>query len=341
MKYVNLEDLDLRTLATEDPRGFLATYPSPLIVDEIQRAPSLVSYIQSRVDEVRSSGQYILTGSQNFEIKDTVSQSLAGRAAMVELLPFSYGEVYKDKRVAIKDVLYKGFYPRIHDKKLNPTQALAFYTATYLERDIKQLIQLRELSSYEKFLKLCATHVGQLINYSEFSSHCGVDQKTIKNWFSVLQASYIVFLLQPYFNNRTKRLVKSPKLYFYDVGLATYLLGIQKAEQVLQHPLQGALFENFVVAELVKNRKNNILSNDLFFYRDHAQNEIDVVIEKPTGCDLIEIKSSQTFHPEFVKGFKSFPDAQTRTHRLVVYGGRDILKYAENKILPYHGVAKL
>jgi len=242
-KYVSLENLDLRRAANKDPKQFLQDYPDGAILDEIQRAPDLLSYIQGIVDENNKEGMFILTGSHQFELMDSVNQSLAGRTAVVRLLPFSYGEVYGEKKTKndINQILFTGFYPRIFDKKLNPTEALSFYMTTYIERDVRRLVNVKDLSSFQKFITICATRVGQIINYESISNEIGVSNNTIKNWLSILEASFITFRLQPYFNNLGKRLIKSPKLYFTEVGLATYLLGIESEKEIPQQELEKAV----------------------------------------------------------------------------------------------------
>jgi len=227
--YVSLEDIDSREFARTDPRGFLAEIPDGAVLDEIQHAPDLVSYIQTAVDENRSPGRFILTGSRQFEMMEKVSQSLAGRTAVARLLPFSFGELYEStENLTINQMLYAGFYPRIHDQKLNPTEALSFYVSTYLERDVRQIISVTDLGRFETFLRLCAGRTGQLLNMQSIGNECGVTHNTIKSWLSVLQASGIIKLLRPWHANISKRLIKSPKLYFVDTGLACFLLGIHK-----------------------------------------------------------------------------------------------------------------
>lgn len=238
--YVSLESIEERSFATSDPKGFLDRFPDGAVLDEIQRTPELLSYIQVRVDESQKTGQFIITESQNFELLNTVSQSLAGRTAIARLLPFSFEEILSHQSIeSIDQLLYTGFYPRIYDKQLNPTEALSFYFNTYIERDLRLLINVKDLSRFETFLKLCATRCGQLVNLSSLGNDCGVNHNTIKSWLSILEASYIIKLLPSYFNNLGKRLIKSPKLYFIDTGLAAFLLGIQNIDHLRTHPLRG------------------------------------------------------------------------------------------------------
>ena len=258
MPYASLESIEERSFAQNDPKGFLSRFPQGAVLDEIQRAPDLFSYLQVLVDESGQTGQFIISGSQNFDLLETVSQSLAGRTAIVNLLPFSLEEIGRiaGSQFPINTLLYQGSYPRIYDRRLNPTEALSFYYSTYVERDLRQLINVTDLARFDMFIRLCATRCGQVLNLSSLGNDCGASHNTIKSWLSILEASYIVKLLQPFYNNLGKRLIKAPKLYFIDTGLAAFLLGIQKEEHIDAHPLRGALFENLVVSELLKKRLN-------------------------------------------------------------------------------------
>lgn len=304
--YISLEELDNREFARMDPRGFLAEIPDGAVVDEIQHAPDLVSYIQTRVDEVPQPGMFILTGSRQFEMMETVSQSLAGRTAVARLLPFSFGELYPQglgaAALSVDQMLYTGFYPRIHDQQLNPTEALSFYLATYLERDVRQILAVSDLDRFATFIRLCAGRTGQLLNMQSIGDECGITHNTVKSWLSVLQASGIIKLLRPWHANLGKRLVKSPKLYFLDTGLACYLLGIQKPEHLLGHPLRGALFETFVVSEAYKQHDHSGKTERLWFYRDSHGNEVDLLAGSETELSAWEIKSAMTLSSDFFKG---------------------------------------
>jgi predicted AAA+ superfamily ATPase len=307
MPYVNLEAIDEREAASQDPRGFLSAYPDGAILDEIQRVPSLVSYIQVRVDGVRRNGLFVLTASQQLEISQTVSQSLAGRTAVVRLLPFSVSEAGQlSPGQDIDTLLYTGFYPRIYDQRINPTQALADYFETYVERDLRQLAELRNLSAFQRFVRVCAGRVGQLLNTQSLGADVGVSHTTVRQWLSLLEASYIVFLLYPYHGSLAKRLIKSPKLYFYDVGLAAYLLGIENPKQVTTHPLRGNLFENCAVIEALKHRYNRGRTNNLYFYRDSAGHEVDLIYMIAQHPVPIEIKAGQTVMQDFFQGLRHF-----------------------------------
>ncbi len=330
--YVTLENPDTRRFATDDPRGFLNQYAQGAILDEIQRTPELPSYIQGMVDADARQGRFILTGSQQFELMTQVTQSLAGRTAVLRLLPFTLAEVRQLKSTQsprhheppnLAQTLLDGFYPRIHDQKLNPSQALADYFATYVERDLRQLTAVHDLQRFERFMRLCAGRIGQLLNLDSLGNDAGVSHATARAWIDLLQTSYIVHLLPPWFTNTSKRLIKSPKLYFYDVGLASWLLGLRTAEQVSRDPLWGSLFENFVIMEALKDRFNAGESAEMYFYRDSEGNEVDLLL--PTGGKLhaIEIKAGATINPDYFKGLKIFA-----THHPsaiegggVVYGG--------------------
>ncbi len=308
MTYASLEDLDQREFARQDPRGFLNRFSQGAVLDEIQRAPELLSYIQTIVDKQNKEGFFILTGSQQFELLEGISQSLAGRTALVRLLPFSLGEAYGTnlKKAALDQVLYTGFYPRIFDKGLNPTEAMGFYVNTYVERDLRMLINIRDLSQFEIFFKLCAGRTGQIVNLSSLGNDCGVNHSTVKSWLSVLEASYIIKLLRPYYKNFNKRLIKSPKLYFLDTGLACFLLDIQNPNQLSTHPLRGALFESFIVAELLKKRFNAVQTDNLFYFRDNIGNEVDIIWDRSPQPVPLEIKSGQTVSRDAFKGLDFF-----------------------------------
>ena len=335
-RYLNLEDPDTRARAVDDPRSFLSGLPNGAVIDEIQRAPELPSYLQGIVDADDRPGRFVLTGSNQFEVIDQVTQSLAGRTALATLLPFSYYELYGDKRIPLDRILYAGFYPRIHDKALNPTEALSFYVRTYLERDVRSIAAIRALDTFERFLRLCAAWNAQAVNRSAMAADLGVDQKTIGAWLSVLQASYIIFLIPPHYRNLRKRIRKAPKLYFYDVGLCTYLLGIRNEEQLAHHPLRGALFESFVVSELLKHRAHRVVDNNLYYFRDSAGNEVDMIIDNAGAVTPLEIKSGATFHPSFLKGIHYYHNLTETNPGAVVYGGEEAFSHDGARVIPYH-----
>ncbi len=305
--YVSLENMDTRIFAREDPRGFLAGLPDGAILDEIQQTPELPSYIQTLVDEKGQNGLFVLTGSQQFEVATTISQSLAGRTAVLKLLPFSIEELgqYHEDR-SLDQLMLMGFYPRIWKEDLSPSQALANYLETYVERDIRQLVAVRNLSLFQRFVILCAGRVGQLLNLSNLAADCGISHQTARNWLTLLEASYIVFRLPPYFANMNKRLVKSPKLYFYDVGLAAHLIGLENDRQVSRDPLRGSLFENLVVMEALKYRLHRGRRSNLHFFRDSNGNEIDILCQYGTDFFPVEIKAGMTVNRDFFKGIRTF-----------------------------------
>jgi len=305
--YVNLERPDVREFAGSDPRGFLASYADGAILDEIQRVPQLVSYLQPLVDEHQQSGQFILTGSQQFEVMTTITQSLAGRTALLKLLPLSIEELSGTGiRPDSDQLMLNGFYPRIYDAGINPTQALGDYLETYVERDIRQLIAIKDLTLFERFVRLCAGRVGQLINLQSLGNDVGVSHTTARSWLTLLEASYIIFQLRPWHANFSKRQIKTSKLYFHDVGLASYLLGIEKESHVNRHPLRGNLFENMVVIEALKYRYHRGRRSNLYFWRDAKGNEVDLLIEHGPDIAAVDIKSGATVNSDYFKGLRKF-----------------------------------
>lgn len=308
--YVTLEDPDVRRFAMDDPRGFLNGYAQGAILDEIQRVPELPSYLQGLVDANPQPGQFILTGSHQFELMTQVSQSLAGRTALLRLLPFTLAEARRaqppGEKLDLAQTILTGFYPRIHDQHLNPTQALADYFSTYVERDLRQLVAVHDLQRFERFVRLCAGRTGQLLNLSSLGNDAGVSHATARAWIDLLQTSFIVHLLPPWFTNTGKRLIKAPKLYFYDVGLASWLLGLRTPEQVLRDPLWGSLFENFILMEAMKDRLNAGESAEMYFYRDSEGNEVDLLLPVGGQVHAIEIKAGATINPDYFKGLRTF-----------------------------------
>lgn len=326
--YVNLEQPENRQFAEADPKAFLAQYSEKVILDEIQRVPELLSYLQVIVDAKKENGQFVLTGSHQLALRDAINQSLAGRTAILNLLPFSIseldgGNIRFDKA---EEYIYQGFLPRIYDQKQRPTPAYSNYYQTYVERDVRQLINLRNLSQFEKFIKLLAGRVGQLMDYTSLAGDVGVSSNTIKDWLSILEASFIVYKLVPYHENFGKRVIKSPKYYFMDTGLLCFLLGIENSQQVSRDPLIGQLFENLVVMDLVKNIYNKGKSGGLYFYRDSNGMEIDVLLQQGRKLIPIEIKSSSTYRPELLKGLKRFTELSDAIESgFLVYGGDPFL----------------
>jgi predicted AAA+ superfamily ATPase len=343
-KYFLLEDIDTRNYARTDPRSFLhECLKEGAVIDEIQRVPELVSYIQGIVDTKDKPGLFILTGSQNLHLLGTVSQSLAGRTALAVLLPFSYAEIYADRAIPIDKALFTGFYPRIHDKKLNPTEALSFYVSTYLERDIRSLINVKDLSKFEKFLKLCAGRTAQVLNLSSLANDCGVNHNTAKSWLSVLEASYVIFFVRPHHANFGKRLIKAPKLYFTDCGLAAYLLDVQNAKHIASHPLKGALFENFAVGELLKGRTNQGKNSNIYFFRDNVGNEVDVLLEDGAYIRPVEIKLGGTINEDYFKGLRYYQkiNKKNAAKPALIYGGNEDQRRGGIDILSYKNIERI
>jgi uncharacterized protein len=304
--YVNLEMPEHRNLALNDPHSFFQRFRTPLIIDEIQRAPILLSYIQVFVDDHNESGQFILTGSNQLQLNESITQSLAGRTALLKLLPFSINELINAGISLTRDeYISKGFLPRIYDKNLEHYKAYGNYLETYVERDLRQQVNIRNLSHFETFLKLLAGRTGQIVNLQALSNDIGISSTTLSEWLSVLEASFIIHRVYPYYENFGKRIIKSPKIYFTEIGLAAYLLGIQSSEQVNRDPLLGGLFENLVVNEILKTRYNIGMPPNLYFFRDNHGNEV-VVFEKQRRLVPIEIKSAMTYHEHMVKGINYF-----------------------------------
>lgn len=305
--YFSLEDPDVRMAAEADPRGFLAQIQDGGILDEVQRLPVLLSYIQGMVDKTRKRGRFILTGSHQPQLHEAISQSLAGRTAMLTLWPFSLREVrgYDQARDPF-DLICRGFFPRLHEEGLEPRRFFNGYLQTYVERDVRALIQLRDLSLFQKFLTLLAGRVGQVVNFASLGNDVGASGTTIRNWLSVLKASYVVFELPPFFENVHKRVIKSPKIYFTDVGLAAFLLGIHTAEQASRDPLRGGLYENLVIADIVKSAFSRGIRPEIYFFRDSHGNEIDLLVREKGLLTPVEIKSAATFSKDFVKQFERF-----------------------------------
>jgi len=305
--WVSLEDPDVRIAAEVDPRGFLGQYPAGAILDEVQRLPVLLSYLQGCVDRQGDKGRFILTCSHQPRLHEAIGQSLAGRTAVLTLWQCSFRELgqYRSNWNPY-ELIVRGCYPRVHEENLDPRRFFNSYLQTYVERDVRELIQLRDLSAFQKFLVLLAGRVGQVVNLASLANDAGVSSTALRSWLSVLKASYVIFELQPYFENIYKRVIKSPKLYFADVGLAAFLLGIHTGEQASRDPLRGALYENLVIADALKSFCNAGKRPELYFYRDSHGNEVDLLIRDEGTLTPVEIKSSSTFNPDFLKGIRHF-----------------------------------
>jgi predicted AAA+ superfamily ATPase len=346
LAYVTLESPDVRAFAREDPRGFLARYPSGAILDEIQHCPELPSYLQEIVDREPSPGRWVLTGSQNFAVMASASQSLAGRAAVLHLLPLSRSEVVRFERhpKTLDETLLTGGYPRILDQGLSPSDWLASYVNTYLERDVRSLSNLGDLAAFQRFVQLCAGRTAQLLNLSSLASDCGVSQPTAKAWLSVLEASFLTFRLPAYHSNLSKRLIKMPKLHFYDSGLLCWLLGIRTAEHLASHPLRGSIFESWVVSEMVKARFCRGEAGGVFFYRDKAGLECDLVALAESGADLVEVKAGRTIASDMAAGSGKIAallvGEHTNIRKVIVYGGEETQQRGDTTYLPWLALAQ-
>lgn len=322
-RYVSLENLSNRQYASDDPQGFLADYSGKVIFDESQRAPNLFSYLQEIIDNDEQPGQFILTGSQHFLMLEQISQTLSGRIALLTLLPCSIAELTNFNLPDIEAAIFQGCYPGIYHAKLDPIDWYPNYIQTYVERDVRQIKQIHDLAKFHRFLKMCASRAGQLLNLSSLANDCGITHNTAGEWIAILEASFIVFRLQPYHNNFGKRLIKSPKLYFYDTGVVCSLLGLENKQQLTSHYLRGNLFENMVIAELVKFRYNQGKLPNLYFWRDQTGHEIDCLIESVDGFIPIEIKSSKTIVRDFFIGLKYLTNlaAGNIKQPYIIYGG--------------------
>lgn len=326
-EYHNLEHPETRQLAMDDPKAFLARCGEKVIIDEIQRVPELLSYIQVTVDQVQRNGHFVLTGSHQLALKEAITQSLAGRTSVLNLLPLSIAEL-RDANLSYampENYIYQGFLPRVYDQQQRTTQAYSNYYQTYVERDVRQLINLKDLTLFEKFMKLLAGRVGQLLNHSSLANDVGVSVATIKHWLSILEASFIIFKLPPYFENFGKRMVKSSKYYFIDTGLLCFLLGIEKPEQVVRDPLVGQLFENLIVIECLKTRSNQGRLPGLYFFRDSNGLEVDILVQQGRELTAIEVKSSSTYQSSMLKSLKKMTQlTPTSTNAYLVYAGEEI-----------------
>ncbi|WP_144607360.1 ATP-binding protein [Algoriphagus algorifonticola] len=321
--YISLEDPDRRRYAIEDPRGFLGDFPEGAILDEVQRTPELFSYLQGIVDEKPITGQFILTGSNNFLLQQSITQSLAGRVGYLQLLPFQLVEIYsKEHEVPDEDsLMLKGGFPPIYQPGIPTYHWFPNYLRTYIERDVRQVKNISDLIVFERFIRLLAGRVGQELNLTSLGNEVGVDSKTIQSWIGILESSFLIYLLRPHFQNFNKIIVKRPKIYFLDTGLVSFLLGIERKEQLKTHPLRGALFENLIVTELIKQRTHQAQEINLFFWRDKTGHEIDVLIDE--GVDLIpvEIKSGKTINSDYFKNLKFWMKLSGQKKGMVLYCG--------------------
>ena len=328
--YVNLENPDVRRFSIDDPRGFLSEYPEGAIIDEAQRNPELFSWLQEIVDTKSEKGQFILTGSNNFLLNEKISQSLAGRVAYLNLLPFSLEEIEGNfPGKTENEHILQGFYPPIYDQQLPYDEWIPNYIRTYIERDVRQIKNITDLLVFERFMRLLAGRTGQELNYTSLSVEAGVDVKTIQSWIGILESSFIIFLLRPFYKNFNKTIVKRPKLYFYDSAIACSLLQIRTINHLINHPLRGALFECFMIAEVVKKQMNGGKEFELYFWRDKTGREIDLIIDTPSETIPVEIKAGKTVHQEFFKNIRYWLNLSGEKNGKVLYAGDTEQKRSE------------
>ncbi|HYG01555.1 MAG TPA: ATP-binding protein [Chryseosolibacter sp.] len=324
--YLSLENPQERQFALTDPVQFLKRFPQGAILDEVQRAPDLFSYLQQILDESTEHGKFVLSGSNNFLLLESITQSLAGRVGYLELLPFSYRETMAcpSPPTSWLSYLFQGGYPAVAHDQVSPSLWFPSYVRTYIERDVRQIRNISDILQFQRLLQACAGRIGQQVNFSSLGNDIGIDYKTVQSWISIMQASYIIFLLPPFYKNFNKRVVKAPKLYFHDTGLASYLLGITKSDQVMTHPFKGPLFENLVILECLKNRLNKGQRNNLFYYRDSAGNEVDLIIDHGITQTAVEIKSAETLSKDFLKGLLYWEKLTGTKEGKLIYGGESV-----------------
>lgn len=337
LPYYSMEDLDVRQSILFDPRGFLSQFRDGVIIDEVQHIPELLSYLQRIVDKYPER-RFYLTGSSQFSLLQTATQSLAGRSAVFELLPLSLTEISGiDIETSPDNIMYNGFYPAIWSGKNIPRLLYPNYVKTYIERDVRNLLEIKNLDTFQRFIRLCAARIGSIFNASELANELGVAVNTVNSWISVLQASYLIYLLPPFFTNTRKRLTKSPKIYFTDCGLAAYLLDIDSPQILNRDKMRGHLFENMVIIDYIKDALNNGINGGFYFYRDSNGNEVDFMIKKGSKYDCFEIKSSSTYHQDFMKGLKSFENAfpELVREKKIIYSGENMPAINGVSILNY------
>jgi predicted AAA+ superfamily ATPase len=343
--YVNLEAPDVRRFALNDPRGFLSRFKNGAILDEIQRCPEIPSYLQVMVDEEQTKGKWVLTGSQNLALLESVSQSLAGRTGVLHLLPLTHNEIQKFKQSpkTIDQIMLTGGYPAILDQKISPADWQSSYIATYLERDVRSISKITDLVLFQRFVELCAGRTGQLLNLSSLAADAGISQPTAKAWLSVLETSFLVFRLPPFLANLRKRLVKMSKLFFYDTGLVCWLLGIRSANQLKNHPLRGSIFETWIISEIIKHRMNQGLDRGVFFYRDRHGQEIDLLIDHGDKFTAVEAKAGQTISEDIIKKSLRYEKSLSsikRTQTVIAYTGQMLQSCQDVSFTPWDKIAK-
>lgn len=345
LPYVNLEEPKQRDFAQNDPNLFLKQFQNGGIIDEVQRVPELLSYLQIIVDEKKKAGQFVLSGSHQFTLMRSINQSLAGRTAILNLLPFSLSELNEAHSIDantddLNSLMLKGFYPRLYSTNASHGLFYSSYYQTYVERDVRELLVIKDLSLFKKFIILCAGRIGQILNRESLARDVGISGKTVEEWLSVLEASFILFRLPPFYTNFGKRVIKSPKIFFYDVGLACFLLEIENTKHLMSHPLRGNIFENMQIVEAIKWRANQGKPHQMYFYRDTHGNEIDLLFSQAGKIYPIEIKSAETFQNEFLKGIRSVAKETSLEHPLVVFGGSERQERSEFTLVPWNGLEK-
>ncbi len=340
-EYLSLEDLDVRAEAIEDPRGFLQRRKHGFVLDEVQHAPDLFSYLQGFVDQKKILGHVVLTGSQNFQLMERITQTLAGRVGLLELLPLSWSEMQLND-IPLDKVLWRGGYPPVIARPVTPDLWYPRYIQTYIDRDVRAIRQVGDLMNFQKFIRLCSGRIGQLLNFSSLANECGVDVKTAQAWLSVLEASYVVFRLQPHHRNFNKRIVKQAKLYFFDTGLACSLLGLESPEQLATHYLRGELFENAIILEFLKTRYNQGKPSNLFFWRDHLGREIDLLQVEADRLHATEIKSGATLNHGFFQNLEWFKKTigPAMGKAQLVYGGERVSQKGEVEVVPWRQLSR-
>jgi uncharacterized protein len=325
LPYVSLEDPDTANDAHTDGRKFLEKYKNGAILDEVQRVPDLFRYLQTHLDKYKRNGQFVLSGSNNFLMQQSISQTLAGRVAYIDLLPLSMSEVLSQKKnTSLETCILQGGYPAIVSGEATAARWLPNYIKTYLDRDVRLLRNIGNIRQFNQFIKLCAARAGQILNIQGIATDIGVDHKTIQAWLSVLESSYIVFLLQPYFENFNKRVIKTPKIYFHDTGLLCHLLGIKTAKDLKANQYYGNIFENYIISELRKNRSNHTQHGDMYFFRDSAGNEVDVILEKDGSIIPIEIKSSSKYDSAHLKNIHWWQKVARKEDGILIYSGKSM-----------------
>jgi predicted AAA+ superfamily ATPase len=343
-KYLNLETPSTLQALQDDPKGFLETQPGEFILDEAQKFPGFFSYLQEHVDQQPKAKHILLSGSQNFLLSEQISQTLAGRVAILELLPLTHQELLsgksKFKKFSVWDFLYNGSYPRPYQEKLDHQLWYNSYIRTYLERDIRSLIGLKDFNKFQLFLKLCAGRHGQILNMNALANDCGVSQPTVNHWLGILETTYIVYRLPPYYRNFNKRIIKSPKLYFYDSALVCQLLGIESAEQLQYHSGRGAIFEGYVISEIIKNYFNRGLTAPVFFWRDQQGDEVDLIVETGEKITAYEVKSSSTYTSDFTKNLDKIDKVSHGmvAKRILIYTGKEQMQLNQTLILPWQNI---